>query len=369
ELLQLGLPVDLLQLIYINGEWLYRFEKVLSLEGLVVLAVLVYAAGVGAWKPRPPLAGLGLSAIIAMAAVLGVGNRLALSAALRDAYRNDDRLMALTSTTKLPPPSEVSGPQPIEPVSLEAIRQQDVLRVGIRSDGLPWAYRNRNGRLVGLDVDLLSNLARDLGVRLQLQEAPLSELESWLRQGRLDLVAGGIQSSPQRAIRFEPSRGYLPLNLALVVPDAKVKLLQGGQASQLKRPVVLLVRDPEIISSGLAEELGRYLGSDGKPVAVELVANSNKQNFFTPEGQQRFDGLLTSAESGAAWAVMHPRTTLITPFGKELNAELVLLIGGKDPTFRRYVNGWLTREIARGGIERLFRYWILLKDDSPNRRR
>jgi ABC-type amino acid transport substrate-binding protein len=285
---------------------------------------------------------------------------------LRDTYRNDDRLMALTSSTNLPKPLEVRGPQPTEPVSLAEINRQSVLRVGIRSEGLPWAYRNRDGRLVGFDVDLMLNLARDLGVRLQLQEAPLPQLESWLREGRVDLVAGGIQSSPQRAIRFEPSRGYLPLNLALVVPDAKVKLLQGGHSATLARPVLLAVRDPEIVSSGLAEQLGRYLGSDSKPVAVELVATSAKEDFFSPAGQLRFDGLLTSAESGAAWAVMYPRTTLITPFGKDLSSELVLLIGGRDPSFRRYINGWLSREVARGSMERLFNHWILLKGGSAN---
>lgn len=365
ELLQLGLPLDLLQLVYINGEWLYRFEKVLSLEGLVVLAVLVYAAGVGAWRPRPGRVLAGTGVILALGSGLGFGNRLALEAALQNSYRNDDRLLALNSSqTTSAPPLEVHGLQLVAPVSLAAIHQRDVLRVGVRSDGLPWAYRNRDGRLVGFDVDLLSHLARDLGVRLQLQEAPMPQLERWIRQGQLDLVAGGIQSSPERAIRFEPSRGYLAVNLALVVPDANVKLLQGGQAARLGRPVVLAVRDADIISRGLADELGRYLGSPERPVQVDLIATRNKEDFFSPQGQQHFDGMLTSAESGAAWAVMYPRTTLITPFGKDLSSDLVLLIGGKDASLRRYVNGWLSREIARGGMERLFDYWILLKSQQ-----
>ena len=361
ELLQLGLPIDLLQLVYINGEWLYRFEKVLSLEGLVVLAVLVYAAGVGACRPKPALMLAGAGMIVALGCGLGIGNRRALAAALQHSYHNDDRLLALTSTSAAAAPIEVQGPQPIAAVSLAAIKHQGVLRVGLRSEGLPWAFRNRKGHLVGLDVDLLSNLARDLGVRLQLQEAPLPQLETWLRQGRLDVVAGGIQASPQRAIRFEPSRGYLTVNLAIVAPDDKVKLLQGGQASRLERPLQLAVRDAEMISSGLASDLGRHLGAQGRAVQVELVATSRKEDFFSAKGQQRFDGLLTPAESGAAWAVMHPRTTLITPFGKDLSSELVLLIGGKDASLRRYINGWITREVARGGIERLFNHWILLK--------
>ena len=369
ELLQLGLPIDLLQLVYINGEWLYRFEKVLSLEGLVVLAVLVYAAGVGAWRPRPLLVAAGISSLLVLGGGLGFGNRIALGAALKDSYRNDDRLMALTSINRSQPPIEVQGEQPIEDVSLAAINEQDVLRVGVRNDGLPWVFRNRQERLVGFDVDLLSNLARDLGVKLQLQEAPLPQLERWLREGRLDLVAGGIQSSPTRSIRFEPSRGYLPVNLALVVPDAKVKLLQGGNAARLGRPVVLAVRDKDVISSGLEQELGRYLGDDERPIEVELVTTYSKEEFFSSKGQQRFDGLLTSAESGAAWAVLYPGTTLITPFGKELSSELVLLIGGRDASLRRYINGWLSREVARGNVQRLFDYWILLKDDSPSRQR
>ncbi|MBD1193104.1 cation:dicarboxylase symporter family transporter [Vulcanococcus sp. Clear-D1] len=364
ELLQLGLPIDLLQLVYINGEWLYRFEKVLSLEGLVVLAVLVYASGVGAWAPRFKRLLCGLVALVGLCAGLGSANRMILNAALRDTYRNDQRLLALTTTLSGGAPVELTGQQPIETVSLEAIKQRRVLRVGIRSDGLPWAYRNRQGRLVGFDMDLMGMLARDLGVKLEVLQAPISTLELWLKQGRLDLVAGGIQSSPQRAIRFELSRGYLPVHLALVVPDEKVKLLQNGQAVQLQRPVVLAVRDPDIISSGLEQELGRYLGGPSRPVQVSLVPNSSKEDFFSPEGQRRFDGLLTSAESGAAWAVMYPRTTLITPFGRDLTSELVVLVGGADSSLRRYINGWLTREVARGGVDRLFNYWILLKESK-----
>jgi hypothetical protein len=154
------------------------------------------------------------------------------------------------------------------------------------------------------------------------------------------------------------------VHLALVVPDEKVKLLQNGQAVQLQRPVVLAVRDPDIISSGLEQELGRYLGGPSRPVQVSLVPNSSKEDFFSPEGQRRFDGLLTSAESGAAWAVMYPRTTLITPFGRDLTSELVVLVGGADSSLRRYINGWLTREVARGGVDRLFSYWILLKESK-----
>lgn len=362
ELLHLGLPIDLLQLVYINGEWLYRIEKVLSLEGLVVLAVLVYARGVGAWRPRPLLVLGGFSAALALAFGLGWGSRLSLAAALQNSYRNDARLLALTTAHSGGQPQELQGVQPAQHVSLEAIRSRGLLRVGLRQDGLPWAFRNQGGRIVGFDVDLLKSLASNLGVRLQVQVAPMAQLEQWLADDRIDLVAGGIQTSPRHAIRHELSLGYLPVHLALVVADGKVKELQRGLANPQEHTVTLAVRDAAMISPGLQAQIAKYLGDGHRRAKVELIPIESKRDFFSTAGQRKFDGLLTTAESGAAWAVLYPRTSLITPFSDDLSSELVLLIGGQDPTLRRYLNGWLSRERAQGRIEELFNYWILLKD-------
>lgn len=367
ELLNLGLPIDLLQLVYVNGEWLYRFEKVLGLEGLAVLAVLVYAQGVGAWRPRPLrlAAGLGLATVLTLG--LGLGSRAALAAALRDSYRNDDRLLALSSTRSGDAPREVRLPWPPGPVTLQAIRSRGLLRAGVQDDALPWAFRNAGGDLVGFDVDLLKSMARSLGVRLELLQAPLEQLEQQLERGQLDLVAGGIQNTPDRAIRHELSRSYQPVNLALVVPDARVRELQGGDRSAPQRPISLAVEDETLISYGLEAQIAKSLGDGRQRARVKLMPIRSSAEFFTAEGQRRYDGLLTAAESGAGLAVLHPSTTLITPFGRELSAELVLMVGGRDAGFRRYLNGWLTREISLGRIQELFDYWILLKDRKADR--
>lgn len=149
-----------------------------------------------------------------------------------------------------------------------------MLRVGARSDGMTWAYRNDRGELVGYDLDLVSALARSLGVRLEVREADLESLERWLDAAWIDLAVGGIQTSPQQ------------VHLALVAPDAKVTLLQNLRQQRLTRPLLIDITDPQL------------------PLA-------SKDQFFGADGQSRFDGLLTTAEGGSSWAVLHPRTTLI----------------------------------------------------------
>lgn len=359
ELQARGLSIDLLQLIYINGDWLYRFEKVLALEGLVVLAVLVYAHAVGRLQLKPlRLLGWLLSATLLMQGA-GSAVRSHLAHALQGTYRNDQKLLALRSEAGRAPPLPLRQLRP-QPVSLAAILKRGVLRVGVRSDGLPWAFRNADGALVGYDIDLVADLARSLGVQLEVREAPLELLEQWLDQNRVDLAVGGIQSSPQRAVRHQLSQGYQRVHLALVVPDGLVALFQNLPQQHPSRPLVVAVSDPQLLTADLREQLRTELAGGSGSVALTLLPLAQKNQFFAPTAVGRYDALLTTAEGGSAWAVLHPRTTLIAPFGNRMASELVWAIAGDDPALRRYINAWLAREQARGQMDRLFQHWVRL---------
>ena len=359
ELQAHGLPLDLLQLFYINGEWLYRFEKVLSLESLVVLAVLVYAHAVGVIQFKP-IAQLG-SLLLSVFVMLGLGSaaRTQLSHSLADSYTNDRKLLALRSATGRPQLLVMQNPQP-RPVTLKAILQRGVLRVGVRTDGLPWVFRNDRGELVGYDIDLVDGLARSLGVRLEVGEERLTTLEHWLDSGRIDLAVGGIQTAPQRAVRHQLSQGYQRVHLALVVPDAKVALVQNLRDQPLRRPLLLAASDPELLGGEFRDQIRDELVGPNGHLSLEILPLSSKQEFFTPAGQARFDGLLTTAEGGSGWAVLHPRTSLITPFDDRLATELVWAIAGDDAALRRYINSWLAREQSRGKLDSLFKHWVRL---------
>ncbi len=260
ELLRQGLPQPLLELVYLNGEWLYRFEKVLTLLGLVALAVLVYFLSALAlrWRPRPLLAGL--AAALLTTAPLLIAGRHWLAVSLNGSYRNDEILMALPPLLPAPDTRSIGDLRP-EPVTLETLRRRGTLRVGLRDDGLPWSFRNASGRLVGYDVDLVGALASSLGLRLEVHEAGLDQLQTLLAERRIDLAAGGIQNSPQRALLHQVSGGYQAVHLALVVPDAKVGMVQRLR----ERPnnparLRLAISDPQLLTPHLESEMALALG-------------------------------------------------------------------------------------------------------------
>ncbi len=362
-----GLPLDLLQVVDLTGVWLYRFEKVMTLLGLITLALLVAMALAGRLRLRLPPLLLGLGLAAGLAWLGGGGVRAGLARALEGRYSKDQVVLRRVALERQPPLRAVALPAPA-PLTLPALRARGVLRLGVRREAMPWAYRNASAAWVGFDLDLLRALARDLGLkRIELVEGSLPELETWLAQGRLDLVAGGVAGSPGRAARFYASEPYLRAHLGLVVDDRAVARIQNLENQPLGRPLRLALLDRALETPLLREQLARRLGH-GR-TSVSLVPIASKEAFFSRAGRQRFDGLLTTAEGGAAWAVVNPDTTLLAPFADALPVRLVLLIGGSDPDLADWVNGWIATQEAQGGVRRLYDHWILMRGGGGSAQR
>ena len=357
ELQQLGLPANLIGLVQINGEWLYRQEKVLSLLGLALLVILVVSASLGALRFRaaPLLRGGLLLALLAVG--LGGGSRALLARNLEGTYRND-KLLLNRQTTQPSVRVAVSACGSLRPaaISVEAIQRRRALRVGVRSDQPPWAFHGASPELVGYDVDLARALARHLGVELEVCEALLPELQGLLSQRRLDLAMGGIQDLPLRSLRFLVSGGYQTVHLALVAPDERVPLLQNVSDAPLDRPLRLAVVDRELITPAVRDQIAAQLGRPGRPAAVTIQTLPSAAAFL--QQPTRHDALITTAEGGASWAVLHPRMTMLPLFGNSLPSELVVLVGGSDRGFLDFVDDWLARQESRGRLEALFRHWV-----------
>ena len=359
-LLQAGLPLDLLQLVHLSGEWLYRFEKVLTLEGLIVLGVGCFTVSSGGFRVRPLALAMTLALSSASALMLGGGARDLLARSLAGRYSNDQVVLSRQPLWSQPPQSLIQALRS-EPVSLAEIRRRGELRVGIRRDGLPWAYRNGQGRWVGFDVDLMQELANSLGVTLTLKPARLQELETLLARQQIDLAVGGIQDSPLRASRNLMSDGYFTVHLALVVADNKVAMIQNRNAQPPQRPLRIAVSDPQLMNRLLQEQLAERLGTAGQPAPLVLVPIADKQRFFVEGTFNQVDALLTTAEGGSAWSVLYPQTSLVTPFHADLSGQMVILVAGDDSSLLLYLNTWLARARSNGALNDLERYWITMQ--------
>jgi methyl-accepting chemotaxis protein len=96
---------------------------------------------------------------------------------------------------------------------LDEVLARGVLRVGVWHGfrGLNFAHP-QTGRIVGLEVELLEALGRDLGVRIEMVDAPWVDLPKKLKRREFDLLFCALIPSPDyRGIAY--SRSYLDMGL------------------------------------------------------------------------------------------------------------------------------------------------------------
>lgn len=72
------------------------------------------------------------------------------------------------------------------------------LVVGIEAGYAPYAFRDVDGQIVGLDLDVAEALAQQLGRRLVVKEMAWDALVIALKQEKIDLWMSGVSITPER---------------------------------------------------------------------------------------------------------------------------------------------------------------------------
>ena len=81
---------------------------------------------------------------------------------------------------------------------LAEIKQKGTLVVGVKTDYPPWGLRDANGNIVGMEPDMAADVAKRLGVKLELVPVVSSNRIQFLQQGKIDLMIATMSDTPER---------------------------------------------------------------------------------------------------------------------------------------------------------------------------
>ena len=93
--------------------------------------------------------------------------------------------------------------------SLHRILETGRLRVGMTGAQPPLNMKNKEGGLIGLDVELAWALADAMDLELELVETPFAELLADLEANKIDLVISSLTITPARNARVAFAGPYL----------------------------------------------------------------------------------------------------------------------------------------------------------------
>ncbi|WP_304225481.1 amino acid ABC transporter substrate-binding protein [Gracilinema caldarium] len=101
--------------------------------------------------------------------------------------------------------------------SLETIKANGKLVLGLDDAFPPMGYRNENNEIVGYDIDLAKEVTKRLGVQLVLQPIDWNAKEQELNTGKIDCIWNGFTITEERAKNMAFTKPYLKNAQVLVV--------------------------------------------------------------------------------------------------------------------------------------------------------
>ena len=87
------------------------------------------------------------------------------------------------------------------PIRLQRILDSGELRIGLSGNQPPLNMTDKNGKLIGLEVDLMEALAQSMGLTTRYVVKPFADLIPAIERGEVDLVISGMTITPERNAR------------------------------------------------------------------------------------------------------------------------------------------------------------------------
>jgi polar amino acid transport system substrate-binding protein len=233
---------------------------------------------------------------------------------------------------------------------LESIKKRGAIRVGL-STFVPWAMRDKNGELIGYEIDVAKQLAEDMKVKAEFVPTAWDGIIPALLAGKFDVIIGGMTITPERNLTVNFTLPYANSGIHLV---ANKELAAGFQSLEDfdKPDVVLAVRRGATPATTARRLMPRATlrQFDEDALALQEVLNGKAHAF------------VTSTPTPAFEALKHPdKLFLPIPEPFVQGAEGFALRKG-DPDALNFFNNWILLRRQDGWLKERHDYWFKTRD-------
>ncbi|KRM11808.1 transporter substrate-binding domain-containing protein [Paucilactobacillus suebicus] len=173
--------------------------------------------------------------------------------------------------------------------SLKKIKDSGTLVVGTSADYAPFEFpivKNGKKQITGYDILIAQQIAKDMGVKLKVQNTEFSSLISDLKGNKVDLVISGMTDTPAREKQVAFSKSYYTVNNYLLVRKADANKYNtkadtknaqiGAQQASTQEDIAKAQTSGNVVTEGLVTSLTTELQSgklNGVVVESEIADN------------------------------------------------------------------------------------------------
>jgi Na+/H+-dicarboxylate symporter len=350
DLFQLYIPTTL-----ING----KFDSMVGAMSLFGFTLVIATAMAGRLRlDLRRLLRFGAVSAVTLAVTV-ITMRLVLAAVIDTSETKADALRNIHLSRSAPAMAVYRDQPPPVPASdlgldsMQRVLSSGMLRVGYFEDRVPFSFRNARGELVGFDIEMAAQMAKDLGVGLELVAVTLENLEERLDSRQVDLVAS-LRYTHHWLPRLRMSTPYADVTVGLLVRDSRRDEFDNLDAIRSHTRLVIGVLGERDLAD---DYIRKFLGD----VPYDVVEFDSIGQVVDDPGSRRVDATVVIAESGMAWSLLHPQFSVVIPRPTLIRRPLAFGLARDADHLGQFVDVWVRLQHARGSTQHAYDYWVLGK--------
>tara|TARA_Y100001935_G_C17284940_1_gene499792 strand:- start:1087 stop:1860 length:774 start_codon:yes stop_codon:yes gene_type:complete len=231
---------------------------------------------------------------------------------------------------------------------LQKIQDSGKLRVGTTGDWNPMSMIDpSNNSYVGFDIDVVTQLAEDMGVELELVPTDWKSIVAGITADKYD-ISTSASLSPKRALVAGYSNSYF--KLATVPLTLKKNNNKFQSWDDINKSNVTVA-----VTLGTTQEMqAKNYFPDAKIKSIESPARD-----FQEVLAGRADAHITSNVEAATLVETYPELTIVPVKEPKSPTPLAWLIDQNDQVWINYINHWIELKKAQGFFDGLMNKWNL----------
>lgn len=233
---------------------------------------------------------------------------------------------------------------------IETIQQKKVIRVGM-STFVPWAMKDKQGKLIGFEIDVAKKLAEDMGVDIEFVPTAWSGIIPALLTGKFDVIIGGMGITTQRNLKVNFTIPYEYSGMSMVAHKGKANGFSSLEDFNRKE-VMIAVR-----MGTTAEQAARkYMP------AATLKLFENESQALQELNLGRVHAVVSSAPMPVFHALKFP-DKLFVPLKENFTKEPIgFALRKGDHDALNFFNNWILNMHASGFLKERTQYWFESKE-------
>lgn len=234
--------------------------------------------------------------------------------------------------------------------TIEAVKKKGVLKVGM-DIFQPWAMKDKNGKLIGFEIDVATRLAEDMGVKVEFVPTAWSGIIPALLTGKFDVIIGGMGITTQRALQVNFSQPYDYTGMSIV---AHKRLAAGFDSLES-------FNKPDV-------EIAVKLGTTAVAAARKYLPKATLRMFDTePQAYQELRNGKVHAVIGNSprpeYEAIDYSDTMFQPIAGTFTKEPIGFAMRKgDPDTLAFFNSWIALVTLEGWLQERHDYWFGTKE-------